>query len=214
MKDKLLKFSRYPSRAVEDKDAVYAMLDEAKMCHISYQFEGHPVMIPTIFGRIGNTIYLHGSVKSRSMMYINQCEICFCVSHLDDLVLARTALDHSMNYRSVIAYAKPRLVTEKQEKLKALEAIINQILPARWNEVDAPTDNDLAATAVHAFELEKFTAKQRNAGPGDENKPQKDVWAGLVPLKKGFEAAVPDEFLDENVPVPESVKELFRISNK
>lgn len=209
MKSNKTTFSRYPSRELPNKEDIYAILDEAKLCHLAYEYEGYPVVIPTIFGRVGDRIFVHGSVKSRTMLALDGKDVCFEVSHLDGLVLARTAFDHSMNYRSVIAYSKARKVTDSDQVLIALEAIINQILPGRWDELDAPEQGHLAATAVFELDLNEATAKKRFAGPGDENKPQKDVWAGVIPMKTEYGNPEPDSFLDPAVPVPQSVKSLI-----
>jgi nitroimidazol reductase NimA-like FMN-containing flavoprotein (pyridoxamine 5'-phosphate oxidase superfamily) len=197
--------TRLPKRGVYEKDVVYSILDEALYCTLAYSQEGQPFQIPTGFCRIDDTLYIHGSVGSFYMRELGTKKLPTCISAtlMDGLVLARSAFHHSVNYRSVVIFSEPRLVTDKEESYKALEAFTEKVCPGRWADVRKPTDNEWKATMVLAFAITEASAKVRTGPPKDDEEDYaSDVWAGVVPLKitPGIPQADPD--LKKGVPVP------------
>jgi nitroimidazol reductase NimA-like FMN-containing flavoprotein (pyridoxamine 5'-phosphate oxidase superfamily) len=191
---------RLPERAASDRAALYAVLDAGRVCHLGVIVNGSPRVIPTGYGRDGDTLYLHGSTGATSL---RATEICVTVTHLDALVLARSVFHHSLNYRSAVIYGHPRLVTDPQEKLAGLRAIVEQLTPGRWDVARHPTRKELAATAVLALPLDEASVKTRQGPPGDEEEDYAlDVWAGEVPIIQSFGAPAPDPRLRPGIPYP------------
>ncbi|MGB0524450.1 MAG: pyridoxamine 5'-phosphate oxidase family protein [Flammeovirgaceae bacterium] len=198
---------RVPSRGIYNRDEVYQILDQTFLCHVSFNLGGKPFMIPTSYGRKDDTIYLHGSVKSQMITALaKEMDLCFCVTFLDGLVLARSAFHHSINYRSVILYGKAERVEDEIEKNEGLKIITDQIIPGRWEEARQPTEAELKATAVLKFKIEEGAAKIRAAGPSDD---QADyglpIWAGLVPLQQQVTSVIPDPLMTQDLEIPASV---------
>ena len=176
---------RLPKRAVYEKTEVYSILDAGYVCHVGFALEGQPYVIPTGYVRAGEQLYIHGSPVSRMLRALEQgAEVCLTVTLLDGFVLARSAFHHSMNYRSVVVFARARLVTDPGEKLEALRAFTEHVLPGRWAEVRQPNDRELSATMVLALPLDEASAKVRTGPPiDDEADYALPVWAGVVPVR-------------------------------
>jgi nitroimidazol reductase NimA-like FMN-containing flavoprotein (pyridoxamine 5'-phosphate oxidase superfamily) len=175
---------RLPKRAAYDRDTVFKILDEAFVCHVGFVADGQPFVIPTNFGRSGETIYLHGSAASRMLRTLAAgVPVCVTVTLTDGLVLARSAFHHSVNYRSVVVLGTARLVDDPSEKMEALRLFTEHIMKGRWEEIRWPTEQELKATTVLALPLEEVSAKVRTGGPiDDEEDYSLPVWAGVLPL--------------------------------
>jgi len=184
---------RYAKRAHYDQEAIHAVLDAGLVAHVGFMAEGRPMVIPMVYGRIGDVVYLHGASKTRAMTLGEGAALCLSVTLVDALVLARSGFNHSMNYRSVVLHGRGRAVTDARETLAALTAITDHALPGRSAELRAATAQELRATGVIALEVEAGSAKSRSGPPGDD---AEDVglggWAGLLPLAMVAGAPVPD----------------------
>jgi len=176
---------RLAKRGVYDKAQVHAILDEGFLCHVGFAVDGQPYVIPTGYARVGEILYVHGSAASRMLRALDTgVDVCLTVTLVDGFVLARAAFHHSMNYRSVVVLGRARLVTDREEKLRALESFTNHILPGRWDEVRQPTDNELKSTSVLALPLNEVSAKVRTGAPiDDEEDYALPIWAGVVPIR-------------------------------
>lgn len=175
---------RVPQRADYDRTTVEAILDEAIVCHLAFVHEGQPFCIPTLHARVGETIYLHGSAASRMLRTLEQgVPACLTVTHVDGLVLARSAFHHSVNYRSAVVVGTLTLVADPEEKERALEAFTEQLVPGRWADIRWPNRKELKGTKVLAMHLAEASAKVRTGGPVDDDEDYAlDAWAGVVPL--------------------------------
>jgi uncharacterized protein len=197
--------TRYRERARYDRDTVHGILDEALICHLGYLNAGRPVVLPTTHARLDETLYLHGSTGSRPMLSAGEgLAVSVTATLVDGLVLARSALHHSLIYRSVVVVGDARLVDDPAEKSRALQALLNHIAPGRAADCRAPNARELAATAVLALDLVEVSAKVRSGGPVDE--PEDHAlphWAGVVPLSLTAGAPVPADDLDPTTPVPD-----------
>lgn len=198
---------RVPKRGCYDSETVYAILDEGLVCHIGFVVEGQPFVIPTAYGRIGETLYIHGSPASRMLRSLESgIDLCLTVTLLDGLVMARSAFHHSMNYRSVVLFGKATLVSDPTEKLAALTAFTNQIVPERWEEVRPPSPQELSGTWVLALPITEASAKVRSGPPVDDaNDYDLPIWAGEIPLKLTVGSPCPDPKLPLGTPVSASV---------
>lgn len=196
--------TRLPKRGSYDVATVHAILDEALVCTVAYVHEGQPFQIPTGFARVDNTVYIHGSVGAWYMRQIaDGAPVCFSATILDGMVLARSAFHHSVNYRSVVFFAKGRKVTDRDELYKALEVFTNKMCPGRWDDIRQPNDSEWKGTMVIAFELTEASAKVRTGGPkDDEDDYDLDIWAGVQPIQLVRGAVVPDERLKAGIAVP------------
>ncbi|GAA0372977.1 pyridoxamine 5'-phosphate oxidase family protein [Actinoallomurus spadix] len=182
---------RLSERAATDRQALYDLLDAARICHLGVIVDGAPRVLPTGYGRDGDTLYLHGSTGAVSLR--TDDEICVTVTHVDGLVLARSVFHHSINYRSAVIYGRPRLVTDPDEKLTGLRAIVENLTPGRWDAARRPTRKELAATAVLALSLDEASVKTRQGPPGDDEEDYAlDVWAGVLPVREVIGEPVPD----------------------
>jgi nitroimidazol reductase NimA-like FMN-containing flavoprotein (pyridoxamine 5'-phosphate oxidase superfamily) len=174
---------RGPKRVVNTEETIYEILDAGFLCHVAFQYEGQAFMIPTAYGRKGNIVYLHGSVKNHMLNQIcNGQTSCICVTHLDGLVLARSLFATSVNYRSAILFGSGTIVSEKEERLEGMKIITENIVKGRWNEVPVGTENELAATLVIKFEIESASAKVREGGPAGDDHELTNSWSGHIPL--------------------------------
>src|SRR5579864_3828941 len=161
---------RHPERGTHELAAIHGILDEGFVCHVGFVSDGQPYVIPTGYGRVGDQLYLHGSAASRMLRNLEKgIDLCVTVTLLDGLVLARAAFSHSMNYRSVVVLGKASLVEEDEEKIAALRAISEQIVPGRWAEARQPTEQELKATSVLKLPLTEASAKIRSGGPKDKD---------------------------------------------
>jgi nitroimidazol reductase NimA-like FMN-containing flavoprotein (pyridoxamine 5'-phosphate oxidase superfamily) len=185
---------RIPQRANYDRDTVYAILDEALICHVSFIVDGRPCVIPTGFGRRADTLFIHGSPASRMLRSLEKgIDVCVEVTLLDGLVLARSAFHHSMNYRSVVIFGTARPVVEPEEKMEALRLFTEHVAHGRWERVRTPSEKELKATLVLAIELDEVSAKVRTGPPIDDPEDMTHpVWAGVLPLRLVAGKAVPD----------------------
>jgi len=190
---------RLPKRAVYDKAQVHAILDAGWICHVGFSIDGQPYVIPTGYARVDDQIYIHGSAASRMLRFVGQgIDICVTVTLLDAFVLARSAFHRSMNFRSVVALGKARLVTDPAEKIEALHAFTNHMVPGRWEEVRPPTEKELEGTSVLALRLDEVSAKVRTGPPMDDEKDYAlPVWAGIAPIQ----TRIGDPISDGRVPL-------------
>src|SRR5262249_28195444 len=200
---------RLRERGLTDREALYDVLDAALICHIGVVIDGTPVVMPTGYGRIGETLYLHGSSASRSLTAAAGTEICVTVTLLDGLVCARSVFHNSMNYRSALIYGTARHVTAEAERLAALHAITDHLIPGRWANSRLPTRKELAATTVLALSLDEASVKARTGWPKDDDEDYElDYWAGVVPTTMSVGAAQPDPLLRQDIGSPAHIPQL------
>jgi hypothetical protein len=200
-----VRLRRKRERGSYDRDAIDAILDEALLAHLGIaDADGQPFVIPTLHARSGDVVYCHGSTASRTLNALARgARACLTVSLLDGLVLARSAMHHSANYRSAMVIGTATLVADPAEKLAALEAIVEHIVPGRWRDVRAPTDNELKATAVLALPIEEASAKVRSGPPlDDEEDYALPAWAGVIPLVSQAQALIADPRLRAGIAPP------------
>jgi nitroimidazol reductase NimA-like FMN-containing flavoprotein (pyridoxamine 5'-phosphate oxidase superfamily) len=173
-----------PERGAYDREQIDAILDAGLVCHLGFVHDGHPFVIPTLYGRVGDEVYVHGSSASRMLRRLRDgVDACLTVTLVDGLVLARSIFHHSINYRSVVVLGRVVEVTDPDEKLRALEAFGERILPGRWAEVRPPTRQELKATSILRLPLDEASAKLREGPPKDEEEDYDlAVWAGVIPL--------------------------------
>ena len=209
---KLSKVKRGAKNATYDKAAVFEILDADFMCHVPYVFDGTPITIPMAYARSGETIYLHGAMGNRMLNAIAALEkTSLTITILDGLVLARSAFHHSVNYRSAVVFGVPRIVTEKSEKEHAFERLLEQMAKGRWNEVRTPNEKEYGITNVLAVDIMEASAKVRKGPPVDDDEDYSlELWAGVVPLKHGYDAAIPDPKLAFKLKTPDSAKKLIK----
>ena len=198
------KVRRHPERGEYDRAAIDAILDEALYCHVGFVDRGQPFVIPTIHARVGDRVYLHGSAASRMLGTLRGgIPACLTVTLLDGLVLARAVFSHSMNYRSVIVLGTATEVTHPDEKMAALEAIVEHVVPGRWADARLPSDNDMRATRVLRMPLDEASAKIRNGPPKDASDDLGlGIWAGVIPLTLVPGAPIPDPALAAGIETP------------
>lgn len=205
--------NRLPKRGDYSQETIYGILDAAFLCHVGFVAEGQPYVIPTGYGRAGDTLYLHGSAASRMLRTLaGGVDVCVTVTLLDGIVLARSAFNHSMNYRSVVMLGKAVPVEGEAEKTEALRVISEQIIRGRWEHVRKPSAQELKATAVLALLIKEASAKIRTGPPVDEEEDYTlDVWAGVLPLELKAAEPVPDPRLDSRcAKVPAHVERMQR----
>jgi nitroimidazol reductase NimA-like FMN-containing flavoprotein (pyridoxamine 5'-phosphate oxidase superfamily) len=195
---------REPQRGVYDQETIYRILDEGLVCHVGFSAEGQPFVIPTLYARIGDAIYFHGSAASRMLRGVSEGRsVCVTVTLVDGIVLARSVFNHSMNYRSVVALGKATLVDREEEKLEALRAFTEKILSHRWADARQPNEKELKATSILRLPLTEASAKVR-IGPPEDDAPDYAlrVWAGVIPLRTVAGAPIRDERCDLGIPLP------------
>ncbi|MGW0909058.1 pyridoxamine 5'-phosphate oxidase family protein [Streptomyces sp. NPDC002853] len=210
--------TRGRDRAAYDQELVHAILDEAYVCHLGFVRDGAPVVLPTLYGRVGERLYVHGSTGSRPLRMASDARrheadpglaVCLTVTHVDGLVLARSAFHHSINYRSVVIHGTAHQVTDPEEKRTALDALVDHVVPGRSADSRPANAKELAATAVLSLDLAAVSAKVRTGGPNDD---PEDLglphWAGVVPLRKGHDPLVPSADLAPGIDVPDYLIEL------
>ena len=176
---------RVHERAAYDRDTIDAILDAGLVCHLGFQREGQPYVIPTLHARIGDLLYVHGSAASRAVRALGEgIPACVTVTLLDGIVLARSVFEHSINYRSVVVLGTATTVTDPDEKYTVLEAFTEKLLPGRWADARPPTRKELRATGVLSLPIDEASAKVRTGAPDDGDSPdaELDVWAGHIPL--------------------------------
>jgi nitroimidazol reductase NimA-like FMN-containing flavoprotein (pyridoxamine 5'-phosphate oxidase superfamily) len=195
---------REPQRGVYDRETIYKILDEGIVCHVGLTADGQPFVIPTLYARVGDAIYFHGSAASRMLRgAAGGVPVCVTVTLTDGLVLARSVFNHSMNYRSVVALGKASLVEAPAEKFEALHAFTEKILPGRWEDARQPNEKELKATSILKLPLTEVSAKIRS-GPvqDDEEDYALPVWAGIVPLHLQAGTPMRDERCDPAISTP------------
>jgi uncharacterized protein len=203
---------READRAVYDRETVYRILDEGFLCHVGFATDGQPFVIPTSYGRKGASLYIHGSAASRMLRQMKDgVPVCVTVTLLDGLVLARSVFNHSMNYRSVVVLGKATLVDDPEEKLSALRALSEHILPGRWDDSRQPNEHELKATSVLRVPIEEFSAKVRTGPPIDDAEDYSfPTWAGVIPLEMKAGEPIDDERLLAERSVPEYARSYTR----
>ncbi|HUR31076.1 MAG TPA: pyridoxamine 5'-phosphate oxidase family protein [Saprospiraceae bacterium] len=206
---------RLPKRGFYDKETIHGILDSHFVCHLSWEQDGQPHTIPTAFGRHGDTIYVHGSSKSRMLESLSDGRpLCLVVTHIDGLVLARSAFNHSMNYRSAVIYGTACEI-HGEEKMEALRIVSDQIIPGRWDEVRLPNELEMKATTVLAITIESASAKIRTGPPKDDEADYNlPIWAGLLPAALTFHEPAPDPAMVEPLPLPKSTFTRFNRKNQ
>lgn len=199
--------TRIPERAKYDEETIFAIIDEALICHVGFVVQGKPVVIPTIHARDGNRLLLHGSSASRMLKHFREGhDICVTVTLLDGLVLARSVFHHSMNYRSVVLFGNGTIVDDTDQKMRGLKVLTDHLIPGRWNEARLPSNKEMKATTLISMSIEEGTAKIREGHPSDEEEDYDlPVWAGVIPIQQHIMAPVDDEQLTEGISVPDYV---------
>jgi nitroimidazol reductase NimA-like FMN-containing flavoprotein (pyridoxamine 5'-phosphate oxidase superfamily) len=203
------KLKRIPKRGSFDRATIYQILDEAFVCHVGFTIDGHSIVIPTGYARVGDDLLIHGSAASRMLRAMaREVDVCVTVTLIDGLVLARSAFHHSMNYRSVMIFGKANFLIGRQEKVAALRAFTEHIIPQRWAEVRPPNEQELKATMVLRLPLQEASAKTRTGDPiDDEEDYALDMWAGVIPLTLLAGEPIADGRLKEGLSIPPSVSD-------
>jgi len=200
---------RLRERGRSDRGALDEVLAAGLVCHLGVVIDGVPVVLPTGYGQIGDTLYLHGSSANRSLLAAAGQQVCVTVTLLDGLVCARAVFHHSMNYRSAVIFGSARPVSDAAEKLAALRAVTDHLVPGRWDHCRVPSRKELAATAVLALSLDEASVKVRSGGPKDDDEDYgSGIWAGVLPAVLAFGPAEADPALPGDVPVPAHISAL------
>jgi uncharacterized protein len=204
---KRTEFRRLPGRGSHDWDTINAILDTGFLAHVGFCVDGQPYVIPTLYGKDGAKLYLHGSAASRMLGTLETgVPACITVTLVDGLVLARSAFHHSMNYRSVVAFGSAYKIDEPAQKTRALRIISEHLIAGRWNDVRSPSEKELKATAVLEFSIEEASAKIRTGPPlDDEDDYSLPVWAGVLPLGLEAKPTIRDPRLTDGIEVPDYV---------
>jgi nitroimidazol reductase NimA-like FMN-containing flavoprotein (pyridoxamine 5'-phosphate oxidase superfamily) len=207
------KLKRHPERGSYDPVTVYAILDEALVCHMGFVAGGQPYVLPTTYGRAGDRLFVHGSAASRALDVVGSgVPMCVTVTLLDGLVLARSAFKHSMNYRSVVMLGTATVVGERADKVEALRTIVDHVVPGRWDSVRPPTEKELKATTVLCLPLTEVSAKIRSGPPLDDAEDYGlPGWAGEIPLRLRPQAPIGDPHLPPQTRAPAGVVHYRRV---
>ncbi|MFQ6143077.1 pyridoxamine 5'-phosphate oxidase family protein [Streptomyces seoulensis] len=187
-----------------DRDRLDAILAAGFLCHLGVTVDGNQLVVPTVYGSDGVTLYFHGSVASRSLVASPDATVCVTVTHVDGLVLARSVFEHGVNYRSAMIFGVPRPVTDPEEKLAGLRCLTEQATPGQWDYARRPSARELAATALLALPLDEASVKIRTGGPddGDGEDARLGLWAGVLPLRATWGELEPDPLLPEDAEAP------------
>ena len=199
---------RHAERARTDRSELDAVLDAALICHLGLVLDGAPVVLPTGYGRDGDTLYVHGSSGASSLLAARpEADACVTISLLDGIVYARSSFSHSMNYRSAVIHGKARIVTDPEQKVHGLAVITEHLAPGSWDYTRQPNKRELAATNVITMDLAEAAVKVRDEGPGcDElDEPAEQIWAGVLPVRSGWGEPITADFVGPGVPVPAHV---------
>lgn len=204
---------RLPQRADYELQTIYNILDEGLICYVAFVVNNQPFVIPTAYGRINDKLYIHGSPASRMLRsLVGAIEVCVTVTLLDGLVLARSAFHHSMNYRSVVIFGKAEIVGAESEKLEALQAFTEHVVPGRWDEVRQPTRQELCGTLVLQLPITEASAKVRTGAPNDDEADYNlPIWAGVLPLKLVAGNPIADSRLQSGIEIPAHVTNYSRV---
>ncbi len=194
-----------------DREDLAAILAAGVICHLGVVVDGFPMVVPTVYGLDGDTLYLHGSVASKSLA-ADDSLACVTVTLVDGLVLARSVFEHAVNYRSAMIYGTPRLVTGREEKLAGLHALSEHIVPGQWDYARRPNKKELAKTSLLALALAEASVKIRTGPPDDGDSPDAalPVWAGVLPLAAAWQDPEPDPVLPPGIPLPPHIAALAR----
>ena len=199
---------RHRERGMTDRADLYAVLDAGLICHLGVISGGVPMVLPTAFGRDGDTLYVHGSSANGAFGAADGQQVCVTVTHLDGLVCARSVFTHSVNYRSAIVFGTATMVRDEDERWQALRTITDHLIPGRWAAARQPTRKEMAATAVLSVPLTEASVKIRTGGPKDEPEDLGlDVWAGVLPVALTFGEPQPDQLLREDVTMPPHIRD-------
>lgn len=209
---KRTELKRLPERGRYDRAAAYSILDEALVCHVGFVEEGQPFVIPTIHARDGDALLLHGSSASRMLRTLRDgVPLCVTVTLVDELVLARSVFNHSMNYRSVVILGVAREITDEQRKLEAMEVLTEHVIPGRWADIRHPNDAEFKQTRMLELPLEEASVKVRTGPPGDEEADYDlDVWAGVVPYSLRAGTPQADPRLKSGIELPSYLRDYRR----
>jgi nitroimidazol reductase NimA-like FMN-containing flavoprotein (pyridoxamine 5'-phosphate oxidase superfamily) len=201
------RLKRMPQRGSYDRETVYQIIDQALFCHVGFVHNGAPFVVPTLHVRVGERLYMHGSAASRMLRTAaSGIPLCVTVTHVDGLILARSAFHHSINYRSAVVLGVAQEVTDQDAKLRVLHALVEHVVPGRWRDARPPHPKELAATSVLSLPITEASAKIRPGGPSDDEEDYAlPIWAGVIPLKMATGAPVADDRLAGGVEVPEYV---------
>lgn len=205
-----LQASRYPSRTNQDKDLIYQVLEESLFCTVSYHLEGQTYAIPTGFCLHENQLIVHGSIKSAFLEKTQKAgEVCISTFLFDALVLANTAFNHSVNYRSVVIFAKAEEITKEKEKKEVLKVFTDKYVPNRWETLTPITENEMKATKVLGFSLEQASIKMRSGLPNlKDEATEKEIWTGLIPSKLTWETPIVDDRVTQPQ-TPQHIQDLY-----
>lgn len=199
--------TRAKERARYDREQVHSILDAAYVCHLGFVRDGAPVVLPTLFARVDDHLYVHGSTGSRPLRMAGEADpgldVCLTVTHVDGLVLARSAFHHSINYRSVVVHGTAHQVTDATEKRTALDALVDHVVPGRAANSRPANAKELAATAVLRLDLSEVSAKLRSGGPNDDPEDLSlPYWTGVIPVTSHRGTPIPAADLDESIELP------------
>jgi uncharacterized protein len=199
---------RIPDRGSHDWKTINQILDAGFLAHVGFCVDGQPFVIPTLYGRDGKRLYLHGSAASRMLRELETgVPACVTVTLVDGLVLSRSAFHHSMNYRSVVAFGRARRIADPGQKMQCLRVISEHLIAGRWEDVREPSEKELKATTVLEFSIEEASSKMRSGPPlDDESDYGLPVWAGVLPLEIKSGPPIPDDRLIKGVTLPEYVR--------
>jgi len=204
---------RLPKRGHYDRATIHAILDAGFVCHVGYAIGGQPYVTPTAYWREGDAVYWHGSSASRMLRTLETgADCCLTVTHLDGLVLARSAFRHSLNYRSVMLFGKPRKVEDAADKLAKLEAFVERLYPGRWRELRPVSAKELKLTTVLGMDIDEASAKLRTGGPVDDEPDYAlPIWAGVIPVHSVTVTAFDDGRLVKGVKMQASLADLSHL---
>ena len=199
---------RHRERGQADRTALYEVLDAGLICHLGVVAGTDPVVLPTAYARDGDTLYLHGSSANGAFRAANGQRVCVTVTHMDGIVAARSVFSHSVNYRSAVVFGTATIVTDEDERARALRLITDHLIPGRWAAARQPTTKEMAATAVLSLPLTEASVKIRTGMPADEPEDyERDVWAGVLPVAVTFGEPVPDPKLRQEIPLPAHIRD-------
>ncbi len=210
--DDLNQIKRKPQRGSYERDVIYGIIDEALYCHVGFDQDGQPVVIPTIHARLDDALILHGAKASRMLKHLAAGQaVCVAITLLDGLVFARSVFNHSMNYRSVVVFGHGRLIEDADEKWRAVEALTEHIARGRWADSRQPTPKEMDATAVVSIAIERASAKIRTGPPGDDEADYAlPVWAGVLPTGLHLDEPIPDPRLAADIALPDYLRQYSR----
>jgi uncharacterized protein len=203
---------RGPHKGRYDRATIDAVLDRGLLCHVAFSVDGNAYCVPMLYARVGDTVYIHGSAASRALRALAEgASACLTVTIVDGLVLARSAFEHSTNYESVMVFGRFTNVAGLDERMLALKAFTEKLLPGRWSEVRGPSERELKATSILSMPIAEASAKLRTGPPDDDDSPDAahDTWAGEIPIETSFGEPVPSPGLKAGIPLSASLRRLL-----